>query len=202
MKLTDLSLRKLKHPETGQKTYFDGSLPGFGVRVSQKSKSFVVVYGKQRNTKTLGRFSERGLSLADARKLAKLFLANQPEHRNPTRYPDAVGMFLEDCENRNRPETIRQYRHYLKAFDWKKKVGDITRVRIQNHLKAYKDHPYAYFHGLTSLKVFFNWCIRQEIIDKNPIAGERIVHTPARERVLSPEEIEVCFDEGCMPGLE
>jgi integrase len=139
-------------------------------------------------------------------KLVANYLASHPSGghfswaiagRNPkklTELTDAVDMFLEDCENRNRPETIRQYRHYLKAFDWRKKVGDITRVKIQAHLKNYKDRPHAYFHGLASLRVFFNWCVRQEIIDRNPIAGERIVRTLARERVLSPEEIKVLWD--------
>ena len=46
MRLTDLSIRKLRAPDSGQKTYFDDALPGFGIRVSQGgTKSYVVMYG-------------------------------------------------------------------------------------------------------------------------------------------------------------
>ncbi|MEH6728947.1 MAG: Arm DNA-binding domain-containing protein, partial [Hyphomicrobiales bacterium] len=70
MRLTDLSIRQLKAPDKGQKTYFDVGLPGFGVRVSQGgSKSFVVMYGQKRRLKTVGRYPH--LSLADARREAK-----------------------------------------------------------------------------------------------------------------------------------
>ncbi|WP_461459190.1 Arm DNA-binding domain-containing protein, partial [Parasphingorhabdus sp.] len=70
MSLTDLQIRRLKVPEKGQKTYYDPGLPGFGVRVSQGgSKTFVVVYGKDRRRRSLGRYPE--LSLSDARILAK-----------------------------------------------------------------------------------------------------------------------------------
>ena len=68
MRITDLQIQKFKPPSGAakQKTYFDEVLKGFGVRVSVGgSKSFVVVYGKGRNTRTLGRYPD--LSLADAR---------------------------------------------------------------------------------------------------------------------------------------
>ena len=70
MRLTDLLIKKIGSPERGQKTFYDDALPGFGVRVSQGgSKSFVVMYGKKRQLRTLGRYPD--LSLADARKEAK-----------------------------------------------------------------------------------------------------------------------------------
>lgn len=54
-RLTDLSIRKLPHLDK-QKIYFDTSLPGFGVRVSKRHKTFVVLYGTPRKYKTLGRY--------------------------------------------------------------------------------------------------------------------------------------------------
>ncbi len=72
MRLTDLSIQSLKPPPTGRRTYFDDQIGGFGIRVSQRSKSFVVVYGQSRKLKTLGKYP--ALSLKDARKEAQLFL--------------------------------------------------------------------------------------------------------------------------------
>ena len=45
MRLNDVKIKALKY--TGrQKTYFDDSFPGFGIRVGARRKSFVVMYGK------------------------------------------------------------------------------------------------------------------------------------------------------------
>lgn len=71
MRLTDLQIKKLSlEGGSKQKTYFDDSLKGFGLRVSVGgSKSFVVMYGKQRRLRTIGRYPE--MTLAKAREKAK-----------------------------------------------------------------------------------------------------------------------------------
>ncbi|MBI2718720.1 MAG: DUF4102 domain-containing protein [Rhizobiales bacterium] len=70
MRLTDLLIKSLKPPERGQKTYFDDSIKGFGIRVSMGgTKSFVLMYGKKRKLKTIGRYP--ALSLSEARTMAK-----------------------------------------------------------------------------------------------------------------------------------
>ena len=135
MNLTDISIRKLPLPEKNQKIYFDSKLPGFGVRCSTKSKSFVVVYGKKRQIKTIGRFNDNEWTLADARKEAKRLLAHQPTHRNIMGYTGAVESFLEDCQVRNRPETIRQYRNYL------------TRLKTRKRVAAYSTESCHPFHA-------------------------------------------------------
>ena len=187
MKFTELSLRKLKLSDRGQKTYFDDSLPGFGIRVSTKSKSFIVKYGENRTIKTIGRFPD--LTLADARKEAKRFLAFIPGTKTSKSYLDAVIQYLEECEQRNRPSTIYGYKHYLNSFKTKKRLSDIKRSDIQKHLSIYKERPSAYSHALTALKIFFNWALRYELVELNPVAGERTIPIPSRERVLTYEEL-------------
>ena len=73
MKLTDISVRQLKLLPRGQKIVYDDALPGFGVRVSQKSKAFIVTYGKERTRKTIGRYPD--ISLSGARQAARRLLA-------------------------------------------------------------------------------------------------------------------------------
>jgi integrase len=186
LRLTDLAIRKLPHSRT-QKIYFDDSLGGFGVRCSKKTKSFVVKYGKERSFKTIGRFPDK--SLSEARKEAKRILATHSSHLTTSSYEDALLSFLEDCEDRNRPSTVKGYRHYLGVYDCKKRVSDITRKDIQDHLKRYSEKPSGYSHALTAFKIFFNWCLRQELAEKNPIAGERSISILSRDRVLTTEEI-------------
>ena len=56
MRLTDITVRALKAPETGVALYSDDVLTGFGVRVSQGgTKSFVLTYGPRRTRETIGR---------------------------------------------------------------------------------------------------------------------------------------------------
>ena len=72
-RLTDISIRKLSLPNRGQITVWDENTPGFGIRLSTRSKSFVVMFGEKRRLKTLGRYPVLGL--AEARKEARRTLA-------------------------------------------------------------------------------------------------------------------------------
>ncbi len=187
MRLTDLSIRKLKPLPTGQKIYYDDVLGGFGVRISQKTKAFIVTYGEGRKRVTLGKYPET--SLADARKAAKKLLSNPSHHKLSIAFPAARDDFLEECKAKNRAKTITEYTRYLNACDTTKKLEDISRRDLQKHLQRYVDHPSAYAHALTAFKVFFNWAIRHEYIDRHPLAGERAVYSAPRDRVLTPDEI-------------
>lgn len=75
MKFSDASLRALPMPATGQKLYTDDSLAGFGLRVSTKTKMFVLTYGADRRRVTIGRYPLT--SLADARKKAQSILRDR-----------------------------------------------------------------------------------------------------------------------------
>ena len=77
LNLTDLTVKNLRVPDSGQVAYWDANLPGFGIRVSTGgTKSFVLMVGDRNSRKriTLGRYPI--LSLAEARVKAKEVLAN------------------------------------------------------------------------------------------------------------------------------
>jgi hypothetical protein len=77
MKLTDISIRALKPPETGYHIYNDDTLPGFGVRITAAGvKSYVLTHGVRRQRETIGRVSI--ISLQEARAEAKRRLAEYP----------------------------------------------------------------------------------------------------------------------------
>lgn len=180
MRLTDLAIRKLPSPEKGQKTYWDDALPAFGVRVGARSKSFVIMYGKKRQLRTLGRYP--ALSLSDARRDAKRLLATVGEQKPSTAYTDARETYLSEIERRLRPNTVRQYAYFLNLFDFAGDVGDVTRQDLL---------PYLTRHQATmTFKVFFNWCIANDLTDRNPLVGARINFKQPRSRVLLPEEIQ------------
>ena len=102
MQLTDLSVRHLK-TEAKQRSYFDDTVQGFGVRVSPGgTKTFVLVYGPARERISIGRYGV--ISLADARAEAKRILAERtlgarrPKHVN-TYTADLHNSFMSDREN-------------------------------------------------------------------------------------------------------
>lgn len=186
MRLTDLAIRKLKLPKKGQKIYYDDALRGFGVRISQKTKAFVVTYGTDRKRVTLGKFPETTLS--EARTTARKLLINQTQHRVAIAFPEAREDFLIDNAAKNRAATVYSYALYLNAFEYAGKVEDITRRVIKDHLSTYATSS-SYSHALVAFKVFFNWAIRHELIDKHPLSGEKGQPTQSRNRVLTPDEL-------------
>ncbi|WP_299919593.1 site-specific integrase [uncultured Roseobacter sp.] len=191
IRLTDLGVKKLSLTEKGQVTHWDTTTPGFGVRVSSKRKSFVVMYGKERRLKTLGRYPD--LSLVDARKDARLFLATQNLSDDPHidhDYQVVVKTYLKDCEARLRPSTLEGYVLYLTKITFSGNIGQIAQADIVKAIEAYTDSPSSQNYAFTTFKVFFNWAIRRQFLASNPLnALRRPNRTISRDRVLSDEEL-------------
>ena len=66
--LTDVVVRGLRPVPGKQTKVWDTSTAGFGVLVSERSKSWIVMYGRKRALKVIGRYPT--VSLADARSAA------------------------------------------------------------------------------------------------------------------------------------
>ena len=117
MRITDLAIQRLSLPDgaTRQKTFYDDTLKGFGIRVSVGgAKTFVVMYSKRRKRMTLGRYPD--ISLAEARKKAKKLqgeVAGMSDveltvHISPT-FNEARIRFLEDAMARLKLSSYEQY---------------------------------------------------------------------------------------------
>ena len=190
-RLTDLAVKQLAFPPDGQLTHWDELTPGFGVRCSAKSKSYVVMYGAKRNLRTLGRYPD--LPLAEARRRAKLFLATQNQVGDPQRqhaYEAVVEAYLRDCQQRLRGTTLQGYALYFGKIRFtgpisKVNQGDVIRA-IENYTQSQSSQNYAF----TTFKVFFNWAVRRQYLSVNPLSAlKRPNRVLARERVLSEDEV-------------
>ena len=108
MKLTDLTIQKL-NPRESQYTVFDEQIPGFGIRIGARTKSFIVMYGQSRRLKTLGRYPN--ISLKTAREQAYALLGSQtlsqPKKAN-LGYSEAVEGFLEESRSKHKPQTTNE----------------------------------------------------------------------------------------------
>ena len=92
--LSDAGLRSLTPPSKGQQSYWDKTLPSFGVRVSQGgSKTFVL--NRSNSLITIGRFPVLSLSQArtEAKKLLAEFTLGKVRPQSIT-YQLAVELFL------------------------------------------------------------------------------------------------------------
>ncbi|MGE0265701.1 MAG: integrase arm-type DNA-binding domain-containing protein, partial [Candidatus Obscuribacterales bacterium] len=128
-KLTKSFVKSIRFPERGQVIYRDDQLPGFGLRVTPGSKSYIVearVNGVARRI-TLGK--DGALTPATARKKARRLQAMMAAGKDPVLEKDkrkTIGITLQDVleeylSARNlRPNSIRAYRYMLPRCvgDW------------------------------------------------------------------------------------
>ena len=200
MRLTDLSIRKLRAPDSGQKTYFDDALPGFGIRVSQGgTKSYVVMYGKQRRLKTLGRYPDMGL--ADARRAAKrvqsdvaLLNAVGLTELPAISVENAIERFLADARTRLKPSTSDEYSRLLhRHFRLAKDLNEVARSDIVDILDSIKDAPSARQHAFVAIRTLMNWCFRHGLIKASPVPPLQLT-AQARARVLTDNELRAVWN--------
>ena len=154
------------------------------------------MYGTSRKLKTLGRYPS--LSLKAAREKAYALLSNKsiykPQITNLS-YSEATGRFLEESEDKHKSQTTQDYARHLAFYGFNKPVSDITRAEIMRKLASLANQPVTQNHTFDTITNFFNWCLRNDLIDRNPLRGER---KPApkrhRERVLSEDELRLVYN--------
>ena len=163
LRLTDMAIKKLANPPRGQVTHWDELIPGFGLRCSAKSKSFVVMFGDKRQLKTLGRYPD--LSLSEARSLAKRFFVQYEEGApalgEPTvPFEEAKERFLRDCEARNKPRTVADYKRLLgKHFRFSGNLDEISRQKIMKVISGLSKTPSEQSHAYVAIRTMMNWCV-------------------------------------------
>lgn len=192
LRLTDMAIKKLSLPEKGQVTHWDEVMPGFGLRCSTKSKSFVVMYGEKRRLKTLGRYPN--LSLSEARTQAKRFFVEMEDKEDaPSRqvvlFEDAKNRFLSDCEKRNKPRTVADYTRLLnRHFNFKEDVQDVTRKQIMEVVSSLSGTPSEQSHAYVAIRTMMNWCVWHGLIEHSVVPPMKQT-AKARDRVLSEYEL-------------
>lgn len=190
--LTDLTIQRLPHPTEGQTTIWDTGFAGFGIRLSQKTKSFVVKHDGKLTT--LGRYPE--ISLKDARKAAKGVQVGITEPlTTSTTFKEALTAFTEAKARTTKPKTLQRYKRYLLAFNFTKKVSELTRRDINEALNVYQDKPPAQNYAFAVMRIFLNWCLSEQIVEKHPMIRVKIPNRlKSRERVLTDDELRAVWN--------
>ena len=148
LNLTDLTVKRLKWAGK-QATYWDSNLPGFGVRVSKKKKTFVVMVGKQRKLISVGHYPDD--TLKDSRSEAKSILIDWSG--TPLRNAQkAKKSFLEHCKLTTRPATYKEYERYMELLE--KDPPDLSLDELRKTLNKLKGSPYAQNYAFATYRAY------------------------------------------------
>jgi Arm DNA-binding domain len=194
LRLTDVSIGNLPHTKA-QITYWDeGGLPGFGVRVGARRKTFVLMVSRGRRIK-IGNYPFT--SLKEARLEAHWLLSDPFGQKQPRIAPPArevVGKFLEVHHARSKPRWRKEQerlltRHLLKKHE-DTAFNRVTTQDILAILHGLQEVPSEQLHAYRALKTLFSWARKRKIISTSPLDDLDRPNKPAdRERVLSDDEI-------------
>ncbi len=205
-RLTAKLIEQAKPPEKGRLEYWDTSVTGLGLRITERGfKSWVIMYriGGRLRRMTLGPYPR--LSLAEARDQARINLANVIKGNDPAEdkktarktketVSSAVAEFVERYAKRNRtwPETQRIFDRMVLPRWGNRPLSEITRTDVNLLLDEIVDGGASYQANrtLAAIRRFFNWSVERDKIVISPAANVRAQGTEvARDRVLSDDEI-------------
>ncbi len=145
MRLTDITIRTLKSPAAGAVIFYDDSISGFGIRVSEGgTKSFILTHGKRRERETLGRVGV--VSLHDARAEAKRRLAEYTlgkERPRTKAWDSAVAEYLVEVAAKRKPRTHQSYKYALdRHFKYgTTKLSELRPHDLHKNLDRLMDRP-------------------------------------------------------------
>jgi integrase len=209
-KLTKSIIDALSTPQTDT-VYWDAALPGFGIKVTPKSrKVFIVLYrtggaGSKLCKYTIGPYGR--VTLHQARIAAQKVFAARLEGRDPAaekrerkrrvvadRVEDLLEAFIEQrlSQNRSGAEIARLLRREMGKAWAGRSIHEIGKRDVVEVISAIEQRgaPVAANKTLKSIKTFLRWCVGRAILDQSPAEG---VPSPAKEisrdRVLSDDEL-------------
>lgn len=201
--------------------FWDTDLTGFGVRISPKGvKSFTLIYrfnGRQARI-GLGRYPH--VSLADARKQAKLKLADVHHGVNPvlekraSRVEATFGELVVDYLKHHARVKKRTWKADEAMFErdflpaWRhRKLSTITRPDVRDALDPLRQRGKGVTanRGLSLLRTLFRYGMENDWNANNPCLGlTRLVPENRRDVVLSDEQIRTLWcalDDVCSEDI-
>ena len=194
-RLNDIAVRNAE-PRSVQYTLWDG-VTGFGLRVSPGgTKSWTVVYGRDRRRVTIGRYPL--VDLRTARDEAKKLLAGISLGREKparTTLQELIDLFftVRCTPQNNKPSTISEYgkvfKRHLTPF-LKLDISEISHHRINALLDGLASTPMEANHAFVAFRMLFPFAQQRRLIERNPLDGLSLPYTPrSRSRVLSDHEL-------------
>jgi site-specific recombinase XerD len=92
----------------------------------------------------------------------------------PTAEAAHLKQFVRDLHRRNlAPTTISHYRNSLERFERRTGISllEATRDDLRDWLDTLRVGPRTVFWYVSTLRVFYNWALDEELLDRNPATG-------------------------------
>jgi integrase len=218
--LTDRTVKALKPATTGRYERYDDVVPGLGIRVSAKSKVWVLFYrerlpdlsggfasGRRKRRWTLGPYP--ALSLAAARKKAQRALSDlttkgidpalgKVEARNAESFAELAVDYLErhaKPKKKSWKEDQRMLRLDVLPHWQSRHVKTLTRRDVNDLLDGIVDRgaPVTANRVLALVSRIFTYGIDKDWLDSNPAARVSKQKETPRERTLTDEEFKALW---------
>jgi integrase len=210
MRLTQASVQRLALPaEAKEKIWFDGDLPGFGLRLRKGGKrTWIAQYriGAKQRRVTIG--TVKTTPAEEARKgarriLARVHLGADPQIDKVEARAQAsatlralMGRYLDErAPNRLKPRSLQEVQRHLRNH-WSPiaelPIKRVTRADVAAQLARLAKHngPFAANRARAALSAVFSWAIGEGLADANPVVGtNKPTEEIARDRVLTDAEL-------------
>jgi integrase len=207
MRLTDRTVKALPAPARGNKVNYDGTVKGFGIRVTAAGgRAFILNYrrkadGRERRY-TIGSFPDWSTSAArdEAKRLKREVdggadpVGAQRESRAAATVTDLADRFLKEYVPRKRPSTQRDYRQQIDIdivpAIGRMKVATVSYADIDSlHRKISARAPTHANRVLALLSRMFSLAIRWGMRADNPVKGVERNQEHKRHRYLTGAEL-------------
>lgn len=193
IRMTEISIRALK-PTDAYVTYWSDQLPGFGLRVGRRTRTWTVMRGRERERVSIGRYPD--MSLAEARGEAKRLMVGQPEPKAlRLTFAEARDRFLQEHYRDLAASTKQQasliLKRHFKVLDPRQLV-DLDDKDISRALDKLADRSSAQLHAYRVVRCFLSWCTKppRRFIPRSPMEGYA---PPGRDRkgtrILKDDEL-------------
>lgn len=201
LRLTDLAIQRLP-PAGPHVTYWDDALPGFGIRIGKHSRTFVVMKGRNRRRVSLGRYPLTTLKDARTRAHALMGDFDRFTQKAGPKASQVVAEYLAEQSKKTRANTSRTAhriltKHFIPKFT-DQPLAEITTRQLTVIINNLMATPSEAIKAHAIFSAFFNWSLRQEYVDRNPLAGIPLPAKPlTRDRVLTDQELAAILKAAC-----
>ena len=205
-KLTDVLVKRLEPPVTGNHRVYDTECVGFGARVTAKNaKSFILRYRVEGYERiyTIGKYPD--WSVAAARTEAKRLkreevdkgldpLKRREEGRDAPTIRELIADYEHDHLPSKRPRSAKKDRDYIERFIkpslGRLKVASVTQRDIRALHHSLRDTPYQANRVLALISKMFSLAVDEyRYCNRNPVRGVTRYTEDSRMRFLSADEM-------------
>lgn len=112
-------------------------------------------------------------------------------------FADLADEFLTDVKARRAAGTYRNYREQLlramKAFGTNLRVGDVRKLHLAKieQVMAEGFSPATVRDTIAAVQMTFNWAVRNDMLDMNPLQGYQKPAAGGRTRIMTPDEFQL-----------